>query len=228
MKSARPSRPFDPSAARASTITNSPLPALMNCLRPVRRQPSPSFVAVVAMLPTSLPACGSVIATAPLRSPRTTGGTQRRFCSSVPKRMIIAAGSVYPIPNSTIVAARARDHLYPERVHGLGEATALERLRQREADESELREPAQVLLHRLARLDPSAVADHAELVDLLRASRDLGPDVLARDGEHLPPGRNGVLHVGLRALRDRHELVPVDDLVERLDEVGVVEEVVHG
>src|SRR5439155_23353063 len=64
------------------------------------RQRPASSRATVWMLPTSLPACGSVIATAPFTSPRTTRGTQRRFCSSLPKRRIIAAGSLYPMPRS--------------------------------------------------------------------------------------------------------------------------------
>ncbi len=55
---------------------------------------SPSCRADICTLPTSEPACGSVIATAPLILPLMRPGTQAFRCSSVPKRMIIAAGSV--------------------------------------------------------------------------------------------------------------------------------------
>ena len=89
-------------------MTKSPLPALMNCLRPSMNQQPSRCVAVVERLPTSEPASGSVIATAPLISPRASGGRYFSFCSSVPSRKIIAAGAVYAMPFWIIVLAHAR------------------------------------------------------------------------------------------------------------------------
>jgi len=55
-------------------MTKSPLPEVMNCLRPFSFQQSSLSVAVVVSAPTSEPACGSVIATAPMISPFASRG----------------------------------------------------------------------------------------------------------------------------------------------------------
>ena len=87
----------------------SPWPAEMNCLRPLRsQQSSPAGVAVVETLPTSDPACGSVIATAPMSPPLARIGRYRAFCCSVPKRKMSAAGEFHPMPCCTWVARSAR------------------------------------------------------------------------------------------------------------------------
>ncbi len=73
-------------SVRATTITRSELiPLVMNVLAPLTIQASPSLAAVVRMPCRSLPAPGSVMAIAPMRSPAAIGGSQRACCSSVPR-----------------------------------------------------------------------------------------------------------------------------------------------
>src|SRR3990170_3733804 len=55
----------------------------MNCFVPEMRQPSPSGTAVVRSAPASDPEPASVSAKAPIFSPRASGGTNPRRCSSV-------------------------------------------------------------------------------------------------------------------------------------------------
>ena len=65
------------------------VPALvMNCLAPSIVQTPASSVARVRTLPASLPASGSVRPNAPSRRPLQRSGSQRSFCSSVPKSAI--------------------------------------------------------------------------------------------------------------------------------------------
>jgi len=59
---------------------------VMNILRPVIRQLSPSRVARVVIAATSEPVSGSVTAHDVMISPFAIGGSQRSFCSSVPCR----------------------------------------------------------------------------------------------------------------------------------------------
>ena len=63
------------------------MPLVMNVLAPLSTQASPSRTAAVRMPCRSLPAAGSVIAIAPIHSPVAMGGSQRAFCSSVPRSM---------------------------------------------------------------------------------------------------------------------------------------------
>ena len=63
------------------------MPLVMNVLAPDSTQASPSLTAAVRMPCRSLPAAGSVIAIAPINSPVAMGGSQRAFCSSVPRSM---------------------------------------------------------------------------------------------------------------------------------------------
>jgi len=71
-------------SVRATTTTRSLLtPDEMNVLEPLMIQSSPSRTAEVRMPARSLPAPGSVIATARINSPLTIPGIQRFFCSSV-------------------------------------------------------------------------------------------------------------------------------------------------
>src|SRR5437867_6788269 len=56
----------------------------MNCLRPVMRQPSPSFVAVALSDAASLPEDGSVRQNAPRPFPSVSDGSQRFRCSGSP------------------------------------------------------------------------------------------------------------------------------------------------
>ncbi len=105
----RPERPSEPGSVRASSTQTSPLPLVMNCLRPLTRQWSPSGTAVVEILPTSEPASGSVIATDPEIPPEASRGIQRSFCSAVPKRRIIMAGPWWKAHRSSVfVQARER------------------------------------------------------------------------------------------------------------------------
>ena len=74
-------------SVRAKTVNTSANPALViHCLVPLRMKPLPSAVgtAVLWMLPASLPAPGSVRAKAANSRPAASGGSTRRFCSSVP------------------------------------------------------------------------------------------------------------------------------------------------
>ena len=61
---------------------------------PVIRQPPSSGVAAVRSAPASEPESASVRANAPSVSPLASGGTKRRFCSSVPNARI---GSVHAL-----------------------------------------------------------------------------------------------------------------------------------
>src|SRR5260221_8752275 len=56
----------------------------MNCLRPLRRQPDPSAVAVVRTDAASDPDVGSVSANAPRPAPSISLGSDLRRCSAVP------------------------------------------------------------------------------------------------------------------------------------------------
>ena len=108
----RPSRPFDPGSVRASTTQISPPPFVMNCLRPVIRQWSPSGTAVVETFPTSEPASGSVMATEPEISPAARRGTQARACSRVPKRAMGTAGPWWKTCSRNVFV-QARERISP-------------------------------------------------------------------------------------------------------------------
>jgi len=111
----RPSSPFEPGSVRASTTQTSPQPLVMNCFRPVMRQCPPSETAVVAMLPTSDPASGSVMATAPEIAPEASRGTQRSACSRVPKRMMGTAGPWWKMCSRNVLV-QARERISPRKV----------------------------------------------------------------------------------------------------------------
>ena len=68
-------------------------------MRPLSTQPSSVRRAVVVILCEFEPASGSVIANAIVRVPSAMLGSQRRFCSSVPKRLI----TVPQIAGDTII-----------------------------------------------------------------------------------------------------------------------------
>ena len=61
------------------------MPLLMKVLEPLSTQWSPLSTALVRMPCRSEPAPGSVIAIAEISSPETSPGSQRCFCSSVPR-----------------------------------------------------------------------------------------------------------------------------------------------
>ncbi len=65
----------------------------MKTLVPVSRQPPSARLAVVAMLPRSVPPPVSVRHADVMHSPRAIGGSQRSFCAGVPKRRIEPATS---------------------------------------------------------------------------------------------------------------------------------------
>ena len=72
-----------------TTITPARSPEVIHCLPPSSTKPPSSRVAVVAMLPGSLPAPASDSANAPATArPEARRGTVRRFCSSVPNSQI--------------------------------------------------------------------------------------------------------------------------------------------
>jgi hypothetical protein len=65
----------------------SSVPALvMNIFEPLTTQPPSRSSAVVRVAPASEPASGSVSPKAASRRPDARSGSQRAFCSSVPKR----------------------------------------------------------------------------------------------------------------------------------------------
>src|SRR5215207_2662362 len=72
----------------------------MNVLDPSTTHPPPTRRARVRTAATSEPASGSVMASAPIASPRSAGTSQRRFCASLPKRQIggVAIPVCAPIP----------------------------------------------------------------------------------------------------------------------------------
>ena len=124
--------------------------------------------------------------------------------------------------------ACTRDHLDPEGGQRERERAAAVLLRERQPDETEVREALEVRLHGRARLDAAAALDDAELVDLSRAAGDLGADVFARHREQLTPRLHRVGDVSLRARDERDEAMPRHDAIECCHEIRVVEEVVHG
>ncbi|MCY1384261.1 hypothetical protein D9M69_724970 [compost metagenome] len=72
----------------ASTITSQHWPLEMNTFCPEITKSSPSRTALVRMALRSEPACGSVMPSEPIASPVTICGSQRRFCSSLPKDLM--------------------------------------------------------------------------------------------------------------------------------------------
>ena len=87
-------KPRTPSSVRAQMIA---IPAMeaspIQRLAPSMTQPPPSRRAVVAMLPGSLPASGSVRPKQPMTSPAAIGGSQRCFWASVPNRWMAVMAS---------------------------------------------------------------------------------------------------------------------------------------
>ncbi len=65
----------------------------MKTLVPVRRQPPSTFTARVRRLARSVPPSGSVRQAEVRQLPSAMAGSQRRFCSSEPKRRIEPASS---------------------------------------------------------------------------------------------------------------------------------------
>ncbi len=63
----------------------------------VRRQPAAVRVAVADRFAVSLPASGSVTATAPSSSPDASGGSHRARCVSVPQRLTVQATIVWTV-----------------------------------------------------------------------------------------------------------------------------------
>ncbi len=61
------------------------MPLVMKVFEPLSTHSSPSRTAVVRMPRRSLPAPGSVIATAEIVAPLANPGSQRAFCSGVPR-----------------------------------------------------------------------------------------------------------------------------------------------
>jgi len=85
------------------------VPALvMNTLRPLMTQSSPSRRAVVWVPPASLPASGSVSPNAHNRSPESSCGSQRSRCSAVPNSTIGAMPSETAASRVMAQAASAR------------------------------------------------------------------------------------------------------------------------
>ena len=76
-------------------------PLVMNILVPLMTKPSPSRCAVVLMAATSEPASGSVTAMAVSTSPVTIPGSQRAFCSSLPK--LVRYGMARSVWTSTVM-----------------------------------------------------------------------------------------------------------------------------
>ncbi|MGY3683668.1 hypothetical protein ACVWXU_007291 [Streptomyces sp. TE33382] len=87
----KPRMPLPPSSSPvcAQTIaTPATEPLVIHILRPVRIQSSPSRLAYVRIPAGSEPWSGSVRPKQPMISPAAMPGSQRRFCSSDPKRWI--------------------------------------------------------------------------------------------------------------------------------------------
>ena len=86
--SVTPRLPASGSVLAATTAKSAIAPFVMNIFEPVSTQPSPSEErsARVVMPPTSVPAPGSVTASAPMVRPSTAGQSHRSRCSSVPNR----------------------------------------------------------------------------------------------------------------------------------------------
>ena len=223
-----PSRPFDPAAVRARTMTKSPLPALMNCLRPSMNQHPSRCVAGRREVAD----VGARLGLGHRDGAADLAARERREVL-----LLLLVGAVAEdhrggrgVGDAVLdhrARARAREHLDHECGDGERKPAAAVLLREREADEPEVGESLDVRLQRLADRDLAVLADHAELVDLTRALRDLAADVLARDRQHLAPGGHGVGDVGVLALAARHDLVPAHDAIEGREQVRVLGEVVR-
>ncbi len=82
-------KPRMPSSVCAqTTATPATDPFVIHILRPVSTQSPPSFLAYVRIPAGSEPWSGSVRPKQPMISPAAMPGSQRRFCSSEPKRWI--------------------------------------------------------------------------------------------------------------------------------------------
>ena len=81
--------PFLPavlSVTASTTAVSAMPPFVMKFLEPFSTQWSPSRTAAVRVPPASDPEPGSVSPQQPSFSPRASGGSQRFFCSALPKR----------------------------------------------------------------------------------------------------------------------------------------------
>ncbi len=81
-----PCGPFEASVTAMATHTSAWPPLVVNVFAPFSTQPPSRRSALVRVPPASEPASGSVSAQQPSFSPRASGTTYRRLCSSPPKR----------------------------------------------------------------------------------------------------------------------------------------------
>jgi hypothetical protein len=88
MNAEMPCLPFEGSVTAMITYVEPTDPCVMNVLLPLRIQSLPSRLAVVFMLPESLPEPGSVNPHAPNLRPEARSGTYFFFCSSLPNFMM--------------------------------------------------------------------------------------------------------------------------------------------
>ena len=79
-------KPRMPSSVIAQQMHRSAMaPLVIHILAPLMTQSPPFFFACVFMLAGSEPPCGSVRPKQPIFLPRAMSGSQRCFCSSLPK-----------------------------------------------------------------------------------------------------------------------------------------------
>ena len=86
IKAEIPGEPFASPVSAMATQTSAWRPLVVNVLAPFSSQASSRRLAVVRIAPASEPASGSVSDQQPSFSPRASGTTYRRLCSSPPKR----------------------------------------------------------------------------------------------------------------------------------------------
>ena len=165
-------------------------PFVIHCFVPVIDQPSPVGSAVVRSDPASEPELDSVRANAPICSPRASGGTNRDFCSSVPKARIGNVVALVCTATVTPTPASARELLEHEDVRHEVRTGSSVLLGDADAHEAQLRELREELVRETVLAVPgSCVRDDLRLGKLVRQRLDR----TLVDGEvevHRPDYRN--------------------------------------
>ncbi len=104
-KSVMPLAPFSGEVRTAVTTRSALKPLVMKVLEPLMTQPSPSRTAVVLSAARSEPPPGSVMPIARRISPETMPGSQRSFCSCVPRATMYGAVMSVWMPTQDASAA---------------------------------------------------------------------------------------------------------------------------
>ena len=103
--------PFLPAARSVTAMTTAVSairPLVMKFFEPLSTQCRPSRTAVVRMPPASEPEPGSVRPQQPTFSPRASGGRKRRFCSSLPARLMWAEQRLWWAASESATPASTR------------------------------------------------------------------------------------------------------------------------